>query len=633
VFQLILDGQQRLTSVYALATGEPPPFYEGEKLYFDLYFNVANQEFSYFKKTTMQGAKEWLPVTPFLKIGLGDYLKAGGPIDTERRDLLFQFFDRLQQLDSIKSYTYYLDTLGEREMDEVVKIFNYVNSKGTRLSKSDLALSHICALWPEARQTMRTTQQEISKAGFWFELDFFVRLTNSVATGSGLYEPLYSRSVEDIKNAWARAKGALEYLINVLRFEAFIDSNKSLPSDMVLVPLIVYLSRNSNSFGTESRKRAFLHWMYSALMWTRYSSSAETKLNQDLEALGSDDPPKKLRDNIVSERGRIKVEGRDLASRTSRSAFYHMIYFVARANGATDWFNGLPLYSKLVGKSHGLQDHHIFPQAALYKTSRFNSNSTKDRDLVNEISNLAFLTAQANLKLSNRLPSKYLADVPLERRIAQQIPETPALWETDRYEEFLIERREQLAQAVNSFMDSLLAEGVSPPLSIEDYIQAGESDALEFKGSLRWDFRQKSINKSLEKVVAKTIAAFMNSHGGTLVIGVSDEGQALGLEFDITTLGSKKSIDGWELTLRNVLNNYLSKEIAALVDLSFSEYLDKTVALVHANQARKPIYLTDGQLTEFYVRSGNSTEQLNVKQSLEYCNDRFPPDVQYGQQN
>jgi hypothetical protein len=304
-----------------------------------------------------------------------------------------------------------------------------------------------------------------------------------------------------------------------------------------------------------------------------------------------------------------------------------MTYFVARANGATDWFNGLPLYTKLVGKSHGLQSHHIFPQAELYKPGRYNSGSSRDQNVVNEIANLAFLTADANLKLSKRLPSNYLPDVPKDRRDAQNIPDMPALWDLDRYEDFLEERRERIAIGINKFMDSLLDETTIPEYSIERYIEAGESETLEFKGSLRWDFRQETVNKALEKVVAKTIAAFMNSKGGTLVIGVSDEGESLGIEPDLATLGSKSDLDGWELALRNTLNNYLSKEVAALVDASFSDYLGKTVALLHANPARRPAYLTDGHHTEFYVRSGNSTQQLNVKQSLEYCNDRFPLDA------
>lgn len=622
-FELILDGQQRLTSVYALVTGEAPPFYEGERLYFNVYFNVQTEEFSYYKPTIMKNAMEWLPVTPFLKAGLGDYLKKDGPVSAETRDYLYAFFDRLQQLDAIKKYSYYLDSMGEKDMDQVVRIFNLVNSKGTRLSKSDLALSHICALWPEARQVFRTAQKDFSGQGFAFDLSFYIRVTASVATESGFYEPLYSLSVDQIKAAWVRAKPALEHALDVLRFDGFIDSASNLTSDTVLVPMVVFLSRNESRFDTDQQKKGFLHWMYAALMWGRYSGSAETKLNQDLEAIRSTDPLQQLRDNIIADSGRINVEAKDMESRTSRNSLYNMTYIVARANGATDWFNGLPLYAKLMGQSRGLESHHIFPQSKLYKSGRFDSNSSRDQQRVNEIANLAFLTKQANLKLSNREPESYLPDVSDEAMARQQVPVARALWHIDRYEDFLTERRALLASAINVFMNDLLAEESVRPFTIDDYIAAGESERLEFKSSLRWDFNEQRTNKALEKSVTKTVAAFMNSVGGTLIVGVSDTGEALGIGFDMATFGQRQDRDGWEQTLRNALNTQLSKEVAALVDISFTEYQQKTVAVVHANPARRPVYLTDGHLAEFYVRSGNSTLALNVKQALDYSRDHF----------
>lgn len=301
-------------------------------------------------------------------------------------------------------------------------------------------------------------------------------------------------------------------------------------------------------------------------------------------------------------------------------------YVVARASGAVDWFNGLPLYSKLVGKSHGLQDHHIFPQSLLYKKGGYDSTVNRDRSRVNEIANIAFLTKQANLRISDAAPSKYLPRVlgnyP-EALAQQQVPTNPVLWEVERYEDFLAERRERLASAINRLMDALLTEREKAGFTIADYIAAGESETVEFKGSLRWDFRQKQVNKALEKTVARTVAAFMNSKGGTLLLGVSDDGEIWGLEPDFGTLGSRGDNDGWEQALRNVLNTYLSKEVAALVGVTFAEVDGKTVAVLRADPARKPIYLMDGNVAEFFVRSGNTSQQLDVKQSNDYIKQRF----------
>ena len=164
VFQLILDGQQRLTSVYTLIEGEPPPFYEGENLFFDIYFNVETEEFRRYSKIAMKDHHEWVGVTDFLKVGIGDFLKKDGPCPPEQRAFLFDYFDRLNKLDRIKSYTYYLDTLGEREMDEAVRIFNLVNKQGTPLDKAELALSHICAIWPGARSIFRAAAADLAAA-------------------------------------------------------------------------------------------------------------------------------------------------------------------------------------------------------------------------------------------------------------------------------------------------------------------------------------------------------------------------------------------------------------------------------------------------------------------------------------
>ena len=626
-FQLILDGQQRLTSVYTLVTGEPPPFYEGDELYFNIYFNVMTEEFSYYKKQVMKDSPEWLPVTPFLKVGLGDYFKTGGPVPPEIREFLFpDFFDRLQQLDAIRNYTYYLDVLSQRNMDEVVRIFNLVNSKGTRLSKSDLALSHICALWPEARQEMLAAQAEFYESDLRFDLSFFVRCTASIATKSGRYEPLYRTSIDEIKTAWHKAKKALEYLVNVLRHDAYIDDPHDLPTDLAFVPLVVHLAENGNRFANVKEKRAFLHWFYAALMWARYSGSSETKLDEDLKALGAEDPPAKLRENLIADRGRIKVEASDLEGRGTKSPFVVMCYVVARAAGAVDWFNGLPLYSKLVGNSNGLEYHHIFPQAVLYKKAGYSSDNRADVAHVNELANIAFLTKEANLKASDREPANYLPSV-LERYPdalkQQQVPDNPALWGLDRYEDFLAERRKRLAHAINAFMEGLLKEQKKTDWTIADYIAAGESELVEFKMSLRWDYKAKQVNKGLEKIAARTMAGFMNKNGGTLVIGVTDDGTICGIEKDFETLG-RRDRDGWEQNLITALGVYLSKDVAALIDVSFAEVDGKTVAVLHADPGIKPVFLNEKGAAEFYVRSGNTTQLLDAKQALDYIKERFP---------
>lgn len=111
--------------------------------------------------------------------------------------------------------------------------------------------------------------------------------------------------------------------------------------------------------------------------------------------------------------------------------------------------------------------------------------------------------------------------------------------------------------------------------TVEELVRRGEGKQTEFKASMRYDFKTGGVNKSLQKVISKSVAAFLNTGGGRLLVGVDDSGRMVGLGKDLTTLGSKGTTDGWELHLRNVLREYLPAEIGPLVDVSFHEVRGK----------------------------------------------------------
>lgn len=620
-YRLILDGQQRLTSLYVLLEGEPPPFYEGEKLFFDLHFNLVKEEFAYFKKTTMANNPEWIQVTGFFQKGLATFLQEVTALDTDARGVYLSNMGKLTRLEKVRDYLYYLKELTELDMDRVVEVFNLVNSAGTKLSKSDLALAHICSKWPEARESFWEAKRSYGAQGFDFDLSFYTRLTSIVATGSALYDPLYKTPIEDVKGAWPKVTKALNYVFNVLKGDAYIDNASTFPSMYVVMPLAAFFATSDRtSFDSEAQKRSFIHWMYAALMWGRYSGSTETKLQADIEALKSSDPPAKLRENLIAERGRIKVEAKDVEGAGVRSPLFPMCYIVARSRGAIDWFNGVALYQKQIGKSFGLEIHHIFPQAVLRKAGYEPANPAHKK-LINEIANLAFVTKQANLGISASKPEVYLPkvlDKHPEALKQQAVPQNPALWAVDRFEAFLAERRQLLAEAINAYMDSLLAESSREGWTINDFIARGEGPQLEFKSSIRWDHRTHEVNKDLERVIVKTLAGFMNHQGGTLVVGVTDEGSVVGVEPDIESLTKKPTQDGLALHITEILSKYLGPSVAPMVDMSFASIDAKTVVVLRAERALSPVFLDNEGAPEFYVRSGSSTRQLNVKEVTDY---------------
>ena len=628
--RLILDGQQRLTSIYALFEGKAPAFYEGENLYFDLYFDLAQEEFQFFQKAKMTGNPLWVAVTPFLQKGINRFLEELNSLPDEQKSLYMAYIHKFNRLDSIRHYTYRLDEISEKPIEEIVKVFNLVNSSGTPLKKADLALAKVCSYWPEARETLRHARKYFKNVGFSFDMEFFTRSISSVAVGNIYFEGGFDKATRiEIEEAWNKAFHMLEYVINLLKTDAFIDSTDNLTTPYVLVPLIVHLTRRGGVFKGESEKKKFLHWMFAALMWGRYSGSMESSLQADLNTLSDDDPVDALLKNILRDRGRIRVEPQDLEGKGTNSSFYTMAYIVARSRSAVDWFTGVQLYSGNLGKSFGLEDHHIFPQSVLYKNG-YDANDSKHRKKVNEIANRAVLTKKANLKTAANTPAKYLPEV--KRKYpkaldAQFIPNNSAVWELDQYDDFLIERRRLLSTGINDFMDSLLAQQATKQLGgtelVMQLMKNGESEQVEYKSSLRWDYKENKKNKDLESVISKSVAGFMNAKGGTLLIGVGPDRQILGLENDYKSFSKDQNRDGFEQKLTSIMGGELGKDVTTLVTASFIDLDGKDICWVRVEPSFRPVYIEQNGDFKFYVRLGNSTQPMNVKESADYITHRW----------
>ena len=627
--QLLLDGQQRLTSLYVLMVGKPPPFYEGEHLFFDLYFNVQTEEFRFWQKSLMEGNPQWVSVHDFLKEGLNDLLDRLDKMSDVEKQLVQMNLARFNRLDSIHNYSYQADVLSGDNLtvDEVVAIFNEVNSEGTRLNKADLALAHVCTLWPEARHELRELAKAMNQHGFGVDLNFLVRSLAAVASGSVLLEGgFYTVTEEDLQLAWKKVAASFEHLVNVLRHDAYVDSLKDLPTPYVLLPITVFLARNGSSFTSTLQKAKFVRWMFLASIWGRYSSSTESTLQKDVSLLEGPDPTAALEGAILQERGRLALEASDIAGKGAGTAADKLSYVVARAGDAKDWFSGITLYKKAVGKSNGLEEHHIFPKAVLYK-SGYDSN--KDRRIVNEVANRAFLTQRANRKILASKPAEYLPGVQALHPgalQAQSVPMNRELWKVENYRTFLSERAKMLAASMNAFLDSLVPTDAARELGSEltSLIAQGESATLEFKSSLRWGVPEGGVNKGLEKVVVKTVAGFLNGKvSGSLLIGVADNGTVLGLDGDYGSSASIADRDGFELHLRKLLSNAMGESVHAFVTVTFHDVGGKDVCQVRVDPSDHPVYVHDEGKSAFFLRTGNATNALPVDEVVKYYANRW----------
>lgn len=453
--KLILDGQQRLTSLYGIMRGTPPKFFEGSPSAFTgLYFNLEDETFEFYSPLKMRDNPLWINVTELMHKGQGTYIgNFYKKFPQSEADL---YTERLNRLYGIREIFLHIEevTGEDKTVDVVVEIFNQVNSGGTKLSKGDLALAKICAEWPDARDEMRILLRKWEKTGFYFKLEWLLRCVNTILTGEALFSALDKVSTAQFQDSLRRAERVIDALLNMISARLGLDHDRVLGSRYSFPVMARYLSQRGGHLADQKERDKLLYWYIHTIMWGRYAGSTETKINQDLHLIEeTDDGLDRLIGQLRQERGDLTIRASDFWGWSTGARFYPLLYLLTRVWHARDWGSGIELSSLLLGKLSSLQLHHIFPKDLLYQHGL-------TRPDVNAIANFTFLTQETNLAISNRPPAEYLPEVARKYPGALEshwLPMDPTLWRVENYPAFLEARRELLAQAANAFLASLLA--------------------------------------------------------------------------------------------------------------------------------------------------------------------------------
>ncbi|WP_374571958.1 DUF262 domain-containing protein [Phenylobacterium sp.] len=457
IVKLLLDGQQRMTSLYGVVRGRPPEFFEGNADTFTgLRFNLGTEAFQFYQPVTMKDDPLWIDVSTLMQAGMNGV----GPLTQQMsanpalQSNLGIYVSRLTQLLGILDIDLHVEEITgvDKTLDVVVDIFNKVNSGGTKLSKGDLALAKICAEWPDARAEMRRKLTTWSDAGFHFNLDWLLRSVNTVLTGEAKFSFLHDKSAVDIQDGLNRATKHIDTALNMIAGRLGLDHDQVFFGRFAVPVMVRFLDQKQGNLSAPERDR-LLFWFVQAGMWGRFSGSTETFIDQDLEAL--EDPAGPLEGLLTKLRlwhGGLRVEPAHFTGWSLGARFYPVLYMLTRMGEARDLGTGLPLKASLLGKMSRLEVHHIFPKAQLYKLNYARSE-------VNAVANFCFLTKDTNLEIRDRRPEEYFEEVEAKHPGAlasQWIPTDKALWRLDRYLDFLEARKELLATEANSRFADLL---------------------------------------------------------------------------------------------------------------------------------------------------------------------------------
>ena len=458
VVKLLLDGQQRMTSLYGVVRGRAPKFFDGNSQAFTgLRFHLQTETFAFYQPLKMQGDPLWIDVTALMQkgtAGLGEFVTRLTTVP-ELAPKVGDYVGRLSRLLGITDVDLHIEevTGTDKTLDVVVDIFNRVNSGGTKLSKGDLALARICADWPEARETMNAALKNWAGADYHFNLDWLLRSVNTVLTGEAKFQFLHEKSAKEIQSGLQRATKHVDTSLNLISGRLGLDHDQVFFGRFGVPVMVRYLDGRGSGTMTAQERDKLLFWFVQAAMWGRFSGSTETFIDQDLAALeGPDGGLDKLLDQLRLWHGGLRAEPGNFTGWSLGARFYPVLYLLTRMGEACDWGTGLPLKANLLGKLSRLEVHHIFPKAQLYKC-KFK------RPEVNALANFCFLTKDTNLDITDKLPEKYFPEVEKAHPGAlasQWIPTDPDLWKIENYREFLEARKALLAAELNRRMEELL---------------------------------------------------------------------------------------------------------------------------------------------------------------------------------
>lgn len=664
---VIVDGQQRLTSLYAVFKGKEVVRNNWTKERIHIAFNPLEQKFEVASAATRSDrafvpdiSVFWSDQSDLFQLA-EDYtqgLRETRELTAEDTRVIRASLTRLQSLSSFRMTA--LQLSADISEEDVAEVFVRINSQGKTLNQADFILTLMSVFWEDGRMALerfcRDAQQPSS--GNPSSFNHFIKPSPDqllrVAAGlafrrarlSAIYSVLRGKDLETgafrdearvqqfalLKDAQQRAldlknwHGFMQCLQQAgFRTESMINSQVAL----IYTYLLYLIGRTELKVPERELRSAIASWFFMAALTGRYTGSSESAMESDLAMLRECESPQEfLRQLSLAESIALTSDfwevtlPNELATSAARSpslAAFNASLIVLDApvlfstTSVRDWWDPATTSSK------SIERHHLFPKAFLAK-------SGSDNRHINQIANYAYVEWQDNVAIGDKAPSEYVSTVTAafsDEEVSRmyRLNAIPTGWVQMPYDGFLQERRVLMARTIQKGYEQLKSgPAVDEPVAFDlDAITAGgETDRVEFKATLRTNLHTGEKDARMETAVLKTIAGFLNTHGGTLIIGVADNGDPVGIDAD-----DFANEDRMNLHLTNLVNAKIGKTVWTSIHANFDDHDGARVLVVRCEKARLPAYVTEGSEQTFYVRTGAATMPLPTDQIFEYIKGRF----------
>jgi len=668
--QLIVDGQQRLTSLYAVVKGIPVVRENYESEIIQIAFNPLQESFEVADAAVRQD-KSYIPNISVVWQGNADlfelvnnYLENLATTREVTNEERKQVQRAVMDLRNLLGFPFtVLELAAEVSEEQVSEVFVRINSEGKSLNQSDFILTLMSVFWDEGRADLENFCRMARKptVGVASPFNHFIqpkpdqllRVSVGLAFRRARLQYVYSIlrgkdleteqfSDERREAQFARLKDAQTKVLNIQYWHDFMKcllhagyrSGKLISSENnLLFSYILYLvGRTEYKLDEYRLRRLIAQWFFMSAITGRYTGSPESIMEFDLRRLNdintADDFEQALLQicdgALTNDYWKISLPN-DLATAASVSPSMFAYFASLNVLDARVLFSQQKVAELMdpATQAHraSLERHHLFPKSYLHSIGITQIRET------NQIANFAMVEWGDNGKISDLPPAEYAPE--LAQRFSQSELKQmyywhalPDGWEKMDYQLFLQQRRELMARVIRDASMVLRGElgrhTEAEPVPVSDLVSLGESKTIEFKSTLRKNMHTGQNDPRMEMGVLKTIAAFLNSHGGKLVIGVSDDGSGVGIHTD-----SFPNEDKFALHLDNLIRSRLGAHIMLYLHPRFEDYDGVRTMVVECQPAKGAAYVKDGDVERFFVRSAASSIELTGSQMNEYIQQRF----------
>lgn len=666
----IVDGQQRLTSLYAVLKGVEVLRANFKRERIRIAFNPLLEKFDVADAAVVKD-KNYIP-------DISDLWKPEFRPSAFRREFIAQLRtvrelsdseeecieNAIDRLRNLANYQFVGLTLNQSvDAETIAEVFVRINGEGKKLNQADFIMTLMSVFWDEGRsdlenfalQATRPADKQASPFNHFIKPAPDQLLRASIGLGlkrarlENVYSVLRGRdAVTGADNPEKRAeqfgllKAAQLRSLNLANWHHFLSAltlagyrgEKMISSQTAVIYSYVLYLIGTCDFGIDkgTMRQAIAEFFFMAALTGRYTTSPETRFDSDLARLRDittgEDYLARLREisatTLTSDYWTISLPSA-LATSAARSPSLFAYQAALIKLDARALYSPVKIASMVdpavKGSKAAFEQHHLFPRAFL------NAIGITETFKVNQIANFATVEWPENIKIGAKAPADYVP--PLDAALGAQERERqyfwhalpPLWWEMD-YDEFLVQRRALMARVIRQAWEELtsgtIAEAAPPPPSVAELISAGESDAVEFKATLRTNLHTGQPDEKMHLAVLRTIAGFLNAQGGTLLIGVTDEGEVLGLDAD-----NFPNEDKLGLHLVNLITGRIGSLFLPYVHPHFEDHEGKRALAVRCERGPRPAFVSDGQQQRFFVRGGNSTAELFGAAIMDYVKQRF----------